>query len=74
MTDDNPSPGNQHDAKHAHLQVLTAGVGTLEVGSRQVTMSVYNQLDEVQFCHIELFGRARTAECARRPGVRGRQG
>ena len=43
MTDENPGPGDQHDAKGAHVQVLTAEVRTLVVGSRQVTMSVYNQ-------------------------------
>jgi hypothetical protein len=57
VTDDNPGPGDQHDAKGAHVQVLTAEVRTFVVGSRRVTISVYNQLDEVRYCHIEPFGR-----------------
>jgi hypothetical protein len=40
VTDDNPGPGDQHDAKDAHAQVLTTEVRTLAAGSRQVTMSV----------------------------------
>lgn len=44
----------QHDA---HVQVLTAEVRTLMVGSRQVTLSVYNQLDSVRYTDIEPFGR-----------------
>lgn len=55
-TKESPGPGDQHDAKDAHVQVLTAEVRTLVVGSRQVTMSVYCQLDEVRYCHIERFG------------------
>ena len=45
------------DRHDAHVQVLTAQVRTLVVGSRQVTMSVYNQLDEVRYRDIEPFGR-----------------
>lgn len=44
-------------AYEAHVQVLTAEVRTLVVGSRQVTMSVYNQLDQVLPRDIEPFGR-----------------
>jgi hypothetical protein len=57
MTDREPGPDGQHDAKDAHVQVLTAEVRTLVVGSRQVTMSVYNQLDLVEPWDIEPFGR-----------------
>jgi hypothetical protein len=59
MTDSVPGPGDQHEdnAKDARVQVLTAEVRTLVVGSRQVTMSVYNQLDEVDYDEIEPFGR-----------------
>ena len=57
MTDSGPGSDGQHDSRDAHVQVLTAEVRTLVVGSRQVTMSVYNQLDEVRYCHIEPFGR-----------------
>jgi hypothetical protein len=52
-------PDGQHDAKDARVQVLTAEVRTLVVGSRQVTLSVYNQLDEVPPDGIEPFGRVR---------------
>lgn len=44
-------------AYEARVQVLTAEVRTLVVGSRQVTMSVYSQLDEVTPDKIEPFGR-----------------
>jgi len=60
MRDDEPN--GQHDA---HVQVLTAEVRTLMVGSRQVTMSVYEQLDIVKPEVIEPFGRVsgRRAHC-----------
>ena len=45
--------------RDARVQVLTAEVRTLVVGSRQVTLSVYSQLDEVEFEQIEPFGRVR---------------
>lgn len=49
---------NDRDGQHdAHVQVLTAEVRALMVGSRQVTMSVYNQLDFVPYGQIEPFGR-----------------
>lgn len=52
-TDSQPgAPG-----RSTHVQVLTAEVRTLVVGSRQVTMSVYNQLDDVAPAEIEPFGR-----------------
>jgi hypothetical protein len=41
----------------ARVEVLTAEVRVLMVGSRQVTMSVYNQLDRVALSQIEPFGR-----------------
>jgi hypothetical protein len=43
----------------ARVEVLTAEVRTLVVGSRQLTLSVYNQLDRVRLAFIELFGRVR---------------
>lgn len=45
------------DAHEAHVRTLTAEVRTLVIGSRQVTMSVYNQLDDVPPTRIEPFGR-----------------
>lgn len=42
---------------NATVRTLTAEVRTLVVGSRQVTMSVYNQLDEVEWDELEPFGR-----------------
>lgn len=66
MTYDNIlKPDGQHDA---HVQVLTAEVRTLMVGSRQITMSVYNQLDEIAHDEMEPFGRVSprdAAECQR---------
>jgi hypothetical protein len=47
------------DSTMATVEVLTAEVRTLMVGSRQVTLSVYNQLDEVEYPDIEPFGRVR---------------
>ena len=41
----------------ARVEVLTAEVRVLMVGSRQVTMSVYDQLDQVKPGEIEPFGR-----------------
>jgi hypothetical protein len=41
----------------ATVETLTAEVRTLVVGSRQVTLSVYNQLDEVPYDDVEPFGR-----------------
>lgn len=41
----------------ATVEALTAEVRVLMVGSRQVTMSVYGQLDHVNYDEIEPFGR-----------------
>ena len=50
----------------AHVEVLRAEVRVLMVGSRQVTLSVARQLDEVDdYADINPFGRVRTG--ARRP-------
>lgn len=43
--------------KTAHVELLTAKVRVLMVGSRQVTLSVYRQLDNVEPEDIEAFGR-----------------
>lgn len=43
--------------KTATVETLTAEVRVLVVGSRQVTMSVYNQLDHADFDQVEPFGR-----------------
>ncbi len=43
----------------AHVEVLIAEVRVLMVGSRQVTLSVFRQLDHVRPGHIEPFGRVR---------------
>lgn len=45
------------DTATATVEVLTAEVRVLMVGSRQVTLSVYNQLDDVPHRLIEPFGR-----------------
>jgi hypothetical protein len=41
----------------ATVELLTAQVRILQVGSRQVTLSVYRQLDQVPADEIEPFGR-----------------
>jgi hypothetical protein len=46
----------------ARVEVLTAAVRVLMVGSRQVTLSVYNQLDLVDAFDIEPMGRVRARE------------
>jgi hypothetical protein len=62
VTDSEPGPDRQHDAKDAHVQVLTAEVRTLVVGSRQVTLSVYGQLDTIPLIALTPFGRVRIKE------------
>jgi hypothetical protein len=44
-------------AQTATVEVLTAEVRVLQVGSRQVTLSVFRQLDHVPPAEIEPFGR-----------------
>jgi hypothetical protein len=51
-----PEPGGC-DATGAHVQVLTAEVRTLAVGSHQVTLSLYAQLDDAAPDDITPFGR-----------------
>lgn len=46
-------------SKTATVETLTAEVRVLMVGSRQITLSVYAQLDSVDFDEIEPFGRVR---------------
>lgn len=46
----------------ATVETITAEVRTLMVGSRQVTMSVYKQLDNVDVDQIEPFGRVRPVD------------
>jgi len=43
----------------ATVEVLSAEVRVLMVGSRQVTLSVYRQLDSAPLTDVELFGRVR---------------
>ena len=43
----------------ATVETLTAEVRVLMVGSRQVTLSVYGQLDHAPFDEMEPFGRVR---------------
>ena len=47
------------DRHSAHIEMLTAEVKVLQVGSRQVTLSVYRQLDWAAADEIEPFGRVR---------------
>jgi hypothetical protein len=50
----------------ATVEVLTAEVRVLMVGSRQVTLSVYRQLDETLPECIEPFGRVKDAQDAKK--------
>ena len=54
----------------AEVQVLTAEVRVLMVGSRQVTLSVYRQLDPVAASDIEPFGRVSDDRSAKLPWPR----
>lgn len=47
------------NTKTATVEALTAEVRALMVGSRQITLSVYRQLDTVRVDRIEPFGRVR---------------
>lgn len=46
----------------AHIDTLTASVQCLMIGNRQVTLSVYRQLDTVTPVQIEPFGRVRDSQ------------
>ena len=43
----------------ASVEVLTAEVRVLQVGNRQITRSIYRQLDAATFERFEPFGRVR---------------
>lgn len=60
------------DARAATVQTLTAEVRTLVVGNRQVTMSVFKQLDTVSDDQIQPFGRVSPPERYPRLHVVGR--
>lgn len=50
---------NANGSRTATVEALTAEVRALMVGSRQITLSVYRQLDTVPVDRIEPFGRVR---------------
>jgi hypothetical protein len=52
-------PAHGLSPQTAVVEVLTARVRVLQVGSRQVTLSVYRQLDHVDPGQIEPFGRVK---------------
>jgi hypothetical protein len=56
----------------ASVEVLSAEVRVLMVGSRQVTLSVYRQLDQVGVTEIEPFGRVNADDDKRHVQVVGR--
>lgn len=60
------------DAVTATVEVLTAEVRTLVVGNRQITQSVYRQLDAVEPEHIQPFGRVHEAKALGQLHVVGR--
>jgi len=47
------------EASTATFQTLTAEVTTMVIGPRQVTMSIYNQLDQVNYSEVEAWGRVK---------------
>lgn len=49
----------------ARIEGLTTELGVLMVGSRQVTMSVYNQLDWVDAAEVEPFSRVAPRDASR---------
>lgn len=49
-------------AASATVETLTAEVRTLMVGNRQITLSVYRQLDREPYELIEPFGRVRDSQ------------
>jgi hypothetical protein len=51
-----------HTTRSATVNTLTAEVRTLVVGARQVTLSVFNQLDVVHPLWVEPMGRVRPRE------------
>lgn len=70
MTDSADTPGRTgHEAR---VQVLTAEVRTLVIGSRQVTKTVYDQLDMVPPSAIEPFGRINWGETNQKIWIVGR--
>lgn len=60
------------ESKTAIVETLTAEVYALMVGSRQITMSVFEQLDIVDMSKIEPFGRTRPKGSMNRLYVVGR--
>lgn len=58
MSTDTTDP-KQASSATATIEVLTAEVRVLMVGRRQVTLSVYRQLDRIPFDEMEPFGRVR---------------
>lgn len=55
----------ENGSKSATVETLTAEVRVLMVGSRQVTLSVFNQLDGVACNEIEPFGRVNPKDADR---------
>jgi len=50
-----------HPPKSASVEVLAAEVRVVMVGNRQITLSVYRQLDEVEVDEMEPWGRVRAS-------------
>ena len=61
MPDSNPDPDGQNDAR---VTTITAEVKSLMVGSRQITLSVYRQLDWVPDTGITPMGRVTPKDAA----------
>lgn len=57
--------GEARSARSATVDVLTAEVRVLMVGRRQVTMSVFSQLDKVPHSEIAPFGRVNPKDANR---------
>ena len=50
------------DKDEARIETLTAEVRVLQVGSRQVTLSMFRQLDWATHTDVEPFGRVKTGD------------
>ena len=53
----------------AHVEMLTASVRTLMIGSRQITLSVAKQLDIVENYKIKPWGRVKVDSLCKQYGV-----
>lgn len=65
---DEPEESVPQPSRSASVDLLTAEVRAVMIGNRQVTLSVYRQLDTVPYAHIEAWGRVRPGNSDAAPG------